>query len=54
MENKNTIILTKEENETLKRTLKKELNILQKGLAAFKFESNKPAIETLKNIINKL
>ena len=51
---KNKIILSEEENKTLKRILQKELNILQKGLTAFKFESNKPTIETLKNIINKL
>lgn len=46
--------LTQQENETLKRILQKEINILQKGLTAFKFESNKPTIEILKQIINKL
>lgn len=54
MQKINFISLNEEQNNTLKRMLGKQIEQLQRGVDVFKFDSNKPTIEILTQILNKL
>lgn len=54
MEKNFVIILNEKEKNALLKVAKKELKLLNTGLVAFKFESNRPLIEVLQQAIEKL